>query len=192
MNNITEIFKIGIYNCLLKLDNEIEFTNQLKKYSKQEGRKVSNFGGYQSKDLDIADKNLSTFIKLIEEQSNIFAESIGIKSNLKIQNMWLNINCYKDSNLGHIHGDSILSGVYYIDVPKDSGEIHFRPPSAIFLPLFWPDKNIKQFTPFTSSYWEIFPRKNQLLIFPSWLEHAVKPNMNKTKKRISVAFNITD
>ena len=30
MNNITEIFKIGIYNCLLKLDNEIEFTNQLK------------------------------------------------------------------------------------------------------------------------------------------------------------------
>jgi len=24
------------------------------------------------------------------------------------------------------------------------------------------------------------------------LEHAVKPNMNKTQKRISVAFNITD
>ena len=187
---VTEIFKIALCNCFLKLDNQVEFSNQLKKYSKQEGRQVSNFGGYQSKDLNLSDKNFLSFIELVERQSNLFAKYIGLKPNLKMQNMWLNINSYKDSNLGHIHGESILSGVYYIDVPKDSGDIHFRPPYALFLPSYWPDKETEKFTPFNSSHWEISPQNNQLIIFPAWLEHAVTPNKNKTKKRITVAFNM--
>ena len=33
------------------------------------------------------------------------------------------------------------------------------------------------------------PAVNRLVLFPSWLEHSVEPNLNPDKKRISFSFN---
>ena len=43
--------------------------------------------------------------------------------------------------------------------------------------------------PLNSCVWEIEPVENRLLIFPSWLEHQVLPNITQ-KDRISLSFNI--
>ncbi len=43
--------------------------------------------------------------------------------------MWCNMNAYKDFNLAHSHGDAVVSGVYYLKVPKNSGTIFFVNPS---------------------------------------------------------------
>ena len=39
---------------------------------------------------------------------------------LQISDYWWNINSKGDYNHPHDHRDSILSGVYYIDIPKEN------------------------------------------------------------------------
>lgn len=183
-------FKIFIFNSNLILNNKKQFNNKIKKIRKQKGRAYSNVGGYQSNDLNCKDQDFSLFIKHIETQSNLIATHIGIKPVLKLKNFWLNINSYKDSNTEHTHPDSFFSGVYYLKVPKNSGVISFKNPNANVAPLYWQQKYITNFNTVTSTRWKINPIEEQLLIFPSWLEHSVEPNMNKTEERISIAFNI--
>ena len=43
---------------------------------------------------------------------------------------------------------------------------------------------------YNSALYNFIPKEGQLLLFPSWVEHFVKPNLNKTQERISIAFNI--
>ena len=43
---------------------------------------------------------------------------------------------------------------------------------------------------YNAESWEIIPKENTLIIFPSFLEHEVRPHMNKKKERISVASNV--
>ena len=40
----------------------------------------------------------------------------------------------------------------------------------------------------TAGIVSVTPRPNELLIFPAWLEHRVKPNL-KDDPRISLSFN---
>ena len=187
---LINIFKIFIFNSNLILNNKKQFNSKIKKIRKQKGRSCSNFSGYQSNDLDCKDKDFSYFIKHIETQANLIAEHIEIKPILKLQNFWLNINSYKDSNREHTHPGSFFSGVYYLKVPKNSGSIYFKNPNANFATFYWKPNHITNFNTVTSTLWKINPTEKQLLIFPSWLEHWVEPNMNKIEERISIAFNV--
>ena len=38
--------------------------------------------------------------------------------------------------------------------------------------------------------WFLPSIENGLYLFPSWLKHYVKPNMNKKEERISISFNL--
>ena len=49
----------------------------------------------------------------------------------------------------------------------------------------------KAWNPYNSATWKIPPTNNTLLLFPSWLNHTVDPNMNKKEKRISISFNLS-
>jgi len=51
------------------------------------------------------------------------------------------------------------------------------------------DKNVLEYNSYNSSNWYFKTVENMLLLFPSWLKHMVKPNMNKKQKRISISFN---
>jgi len=185
---IVETFKTPILH--LNLQNSFNFKKKIKEIKKKEGRIASNLGGYQSHDLE---KNASIFLpllKTIEKEANYLAEQIGIRNNLKINNFWINVNSYKNTNMPHSHPHSILSGSFYVKIPKDSGLIVFRHPISNLMDSYWIN-NIVNFTEFTSCTWRFTPNENDLLIFPSWLEHYVEPNMNKKEERISIAFNLS-
>jgi uncharacterized protein (TIGR02466 family) len=149
---------------------------------------LSNLGGYQSNDLKF---NLIflPLLKLIEIEANHLASNIEIKNNLKIDNFWLNVNAYRDLNKCHTHPHSILSGSFYVETPKNCGSIVFRHPYHSIIEMFWNNHTLK-YNKFNSTIWEFFPSEGQLLIFPSWLEHYVEPNMNEKKERISISFNL--
>ena len=105
-------------------------------------------------------------------------------------NYWVNINKFKDAHSLHNHPGCVLSGVFYVKVPEKAGPIAFAHPASSVIPLYF-NKHIKHFTAYNSSFWKIDPRDNQLLMFPSWLEHSVEPNMNPIEERITIAFNLT-
>jgi uncharacterized protein (TIGR02466 family) len=189
---LLQVFNISILQGILNLENESLFKKELNLIRKTEGRNVSNLSGYQSNNLDVNSPVFLPFIKHIEFHCNKLAFQLGINNNLKIENFWLNVNGYKDANMIHSHPGGIFSGVYYLQVPINSGVIVFKNPASVFLESYWPKNFIKNYNGATSPLWRIMPTNNQMLIFPSWLEHFVEPNMNETEERISIAFNVSN
>lgn len=103
-----------------------------------------------------------------------------------ISGMWSMINKKGHANSVHIHPDSWLSGVYYPKIPSQAelaGELCFHDPIAprTFTRSFYRSAQAEVF--------KVAPQEGLMVIFPSWFEHSVKPNMSD-EDRISIAFNI--
>jgi uncharacterized protein (TIGR02466 family) len=172
--------------------------NELEAYlrvviSKDCGRSISNHGGYQSNDLENNEYTYS-LISRVNYCVNEVAKSVGILENkLKLKNFWINVNFKKDFNIPHTHNGSIISGVFYVKSPENCGNLVFKNPNDDVMRCYFRYLNLiggndYSFTEFTSELWEIVPEKNNLILFPSWLEHYVEPNQSD-EERISIAFN---
>ena len=153
------------------------------------GRVVSNSGGWQSNAITSDDDFFSEFILEIEEQANNFAKELEIYQKVKLSNLWININGYKDYNRRHNHPESIISGVFYVKVPDKSSKLRFFHPSVNLMVRDWGLNVDFKCNKYTSSIWEIFPEDGKLLLFPSWLDHEVDQNLSQ-EKRISISFNL--
>lgn len=184
---VIETFKDAIFKTTLNedLNKLIQFS---KKIEKQKGRKLSNYGGFQSEDLNINESCLSNLIKEIILKSNLFYKEIfNISKNLSISNIWLNINYYKDFNTVHYHSYSSISGVFYIKTPKNCGDLIFLRDAPV--ESFIESKFINKYNNYNASQWSLPAIKNTLYLFPSWSKHFVSSNMSK-EKRISLSFNL--
>jgi len=92
---------------------------------------------------------------------------------LPINEFWFNISKPGESTGWHDHKNrSLLSGVYYLKVPDNAGNINFR------------EKNGDQF-----HEWEIRSQTGKMILFHSNIEHSVSKNRSKDN-RISIAFNL--
>ena len=107
-----------------------------------------------------------------EKISKLVKEQHTIDYPVRLQAAWLNINHPKDSNNVHEHtgGVQFLSGVYYLKVPKDSGDIQF-------------------YNHLREKVSSISPKENMVILFPCGVLHGVEEN-NSSEDRISIAFNI--
>lgn len=83
---------------------------------------------------------------------------------------WFNQMQPGHSTTLHTHDDGyeLVSGVYYLDVPEESGDIL----------MHLPEQTLK-----------IAPQKGVMLMFPPDLPHEVTEN-NSNRSRLSMAFNI--
>ena len=191
---IQDIFKVPLYEVKLDLD-----TKNLEHFCKKHqtnnpGRVISNVGGYQSNDLDLwaNEPILSSLLNQIQIHSNKFAKEF-IDKEQALDNIWININSYKDTNKSHKHVGCDISGVYYVKTPDDCGNIVFEHPAKdVFSYYFYRhynSKHPKEFNEYNSMFWSKPAVENILYLFPSWLNHFVEPNLNKTEKRISFSFN---
>jgi uncharacterized protein (TIGR02466 family) len=152
--------------------------------SKDKGRTRSNYNGWQSQDFSIADKNFQSLFDNIYRSVKKIEKNLSISKELRLRNLWCNINGLGSFNRPHSHPGGVVSGVYYVSIPKNSGSIVFLNRN---LDSFY-NKNVKNYNEYNSSTWIIKPEENQCVLFPSYLEHYVEPNLNK-KERISISFN---
>ena len=187
---INEVFKTPVYQTELKLDNKAMAIYCLHYSKRDKGRKFSNAGGWQSNDLSGEIPVLNNLFLNIIEHSNKMAGLIGLKRPLKLDNVWININGFKDSNVSHVHNHCMLSGVYYVKTPKNCGDLVLNNPSLPLSEYDWNDYSIEgNYNNYTAAKHIMPAYEGMLYIFPSWLEHYVSPNMSK-QKRISISFNI--
>ena len=92
---------------------------------------------------------------------------------LPMDEFWFNIAGPGESTGWHDHKErSELSGVYYLNVPDNSGDIHVR------------KKNDDE-----TFEWKIKSQVGKLILFDSNIEHSVPENKSK-ENRISIAFNL--
>lgn len=182
------VFATIMTNHYLEIDNE-----KIKKfcYDLREtdiGRQMTNVGGWQSNDFDLECDELSEVIDAVGKAfSEIFSLYSFEEGDIKISNSWININPKQSYNLQHNHVGSLFSAVYYVQAEEEMGDIVFINPCPTLshhLSFF----NLKKKTPINSETWKMTPQTGQLIVFPSWMEHYVMPNMND-KDRISIAIN---
>ena len=165
----------------------------LEKEKTEVSETLSNSGGWHSGAALQNDKRFSAlwdFIALGMKQ--IISYNNYRDVDIVISNAWANVNRYRDFNEIHQHPGVHWSGVYYVDVPENSGAIRFFDPRVVrqmTMPYELYSENLESIPYSQCLQITLDPHTGSMLIFPSWLQHAVHPNETK-EPRISISFNI--
>lgn len=179
----------------LQIENYKQVNEEMYNYIKnlqeedQVGINKSNIKGWHSKDFNLDDrepKNFISFIFSYIEQVMVDMNWDKQKQIAKINNMWAIINTGGSANLRHQHGNSTISGAYYVRAPENSGDIIFYDPRPA--PVYSHPNAISP-NSLNAEVNGVSPREGALVLFPSYLDHSV--NENKTsQERIVISFNI--
>ena len=180
----------------LQLDNYQSINEQMYKFIKiiqskdREGISKSNIKGWHSKDFNMQENEPKNFIKFILpaiEQVITDMNWEKQKQSININNMWAIINTGGSANLRHQHGNSTISGAYYVRAPKNSGDIVFYDPRPA--PVYTYPKALNP-NLLNAQVNGINPKEGALVLFPSYLDHSVNENLSN-EERIVISFNIS-
>jgi uncharacterized protein (TIGR02466 family) len=143
------------------------------------------YPGYTSyaslNDLPKRDPAVATLAKLLARHAVQFARECDFDLSRKprLDSLWANLLKAGGQHSGHIHPHSIISGTFYVEVPRGSGAIRFEDPR---LPL------MMAAPPRSGTFVTVQPRPGLLLMWESWLRHEVLAGAGKGE-RLSISFN---
>ena len=192
MKNKIEPTIHGIFPC------PISFAKRDLNLSSEEEKEVDkiikegmykNSGNSSSANTDIFNGKLKKLKQFCEEHIRIYVkEIINPKEELDfyITQSWLNITKPGEYHHEHSHQNSIISGVFYISTEEDD-KITFSDPNVKIRELI--NFEVKEFNLWNSTTWFFPVNNNELILFPSWLNHNVDINEKATTDRISISFN---
>ena len=124
------------------------------------------------------------------EVSNILDTLYVVRDSFYIQCMWSNVSKIGTVHQLHVHPNSFLSGVMYLQTPPGSGNFYLSDPRngpKVIVPEYTkPDPE------FIGGNWNIEVQEGDLYFFPSWLPHGVLPSPQNldSPERISLSFNV--
>jgi len=122
--------------------------------------------------------------KLVDFGVQLFGERMG----WALKEMWVNVLDTGGHQAMHNHANSFISGVVYLTRPHlDSRTVFMKSPSGTEY-SFKNDHVGVATGPYNSERWvSMAPEPGDLILFPSYLMHAVPPNPGE--RRVSMAFN---
>lgn len=107
-------------------------------------------------------------------------------SDLKMTDCWINIMTQNAAHTAHAHPCSVISGTFYVALPKSASPLKFHDPRLMqFMnaPTIQPHAKLQN-----QRFVTIPSTPGDLILFESWLIHEVPLNLSK-EPRISVSFN---
>lgn len=156
-----------------------------KRWSRDKG--YEGYTSYASlNDLPRRDPVFADLAKLLGRHAAAFAKELAWAVKPKLDSLWVNLLKPGGHHSAHIHPHSILSGTFYVEVPKGSGGIRFedpRLPMMMAAPVRHADAP-EDLRPFAT----VEPCPGRLLMWESWLRHEVLPGSARAD-RLSVSFN---
>lgn len=116
-----------------------------------------------------------------EAFTNLFKDELGllsqnIKKDLYIEDIWSVSYKSGEFHTPHNHGTTGLTGILYLDMPKDSPSTSYIKP--------WNDEYSDR-----TVYYNMPVKEGDLIITPRFLNHFTLPNKSKKIKRI-ISFDI--
>lgn len=105
---------------------------------------------------------------------------------LRMTNCWANVMETNTHHGMHLHPLSVISGTYYVKVPKGSSCLKFEDPRLSLFMGAPPRK--EKCRPANRVFVEVPAQAGNLVLFESWLRHEV-PIQAAKEARISVSFN---
>ena len=159
----------------------------------QRWAKEHNYGGYTSyaslNDLPLRATVFAELEKSIASHVAAFARKAEFDlggRKLKLDSLWINVMKKDAIHAPHLHPHAVVSGTYYVTVPKGSGAIRFEDPRLAMLMAAPPKKKSARLE--NRTFVDMTPKARTLLLWESWLRHGVAANAAKTP-RISISFN---
>ncbi|MCL6728470.1 TIGR02466 family protein [Sphingomonas hankyongi] len=161
----------------------------------QAGRRWSRecgYTGYTSyaslNDLPKRDPAFADLTRLVKPHVARFAKecAFALERPLRLDSLWVNQLPLKGHHRAHIHPHSVVSGTFYVEIPKGSGGICFEDPRLPALMAAPPRENGAPEGLRTIVSLE--PRAGLLLLWESWLRHEVLAGSGRGD-RLSVSFN---
>jgi uncharacterized protein (TIGR02466 family) len=168
----------------------------LERETDAEGVVKSNVGGWHSK-TDFLHWEQPEAGQLFERVASAVKDFAAIERRVDAAALDLTVTAEAWANVAragnyakpHVHPNSNISGVYYVDVgdapeaDEHSGVIEFLDPRQ--RPGMFETEGTVPFDGY-----RVVPKTGLLLLFPAWLYHYVHPYRG-SRPRVSVAFNVT-
>ena len=155
----------------------------------QEFSLQSNDFNYFSNNFNVLeDEKLSEISAVIHAHIHTYQlEICGMDTqDFYITDSWIARTPPGGKHIIHNHPNSILSGTFYIDVPKDSALLFYTEVEMFKTFKFWFDY-CKE-TDYNRTVYRVPVKTSDIVIFPSWLNHGVETN-NSLDERIVIGFN---
>lgn len=111
---------------------------------------------------------------------------LHIPRSLAVTGCWANVNAPGTGHRLHSHRNNYLSGAYYVQVQDGADTINFfdpKPQAGVLRPA------ANQPTAENTEMAMVRVQAGSLLLFPSWLQHAVDINRS-SRARVSISFNL--
>lgn len=105
---------------------------------------------------------------------------------LVLDSLWINVLEPGGAHSAHIHPHSVLSGTYYVEIPRGAGAIRFEDPRHAMMMASPPRKPRARIE--NRSFVEIAPKPGMVLLWESFLRHEV-PRNDSESPRVSISFN---
>jgi uncharacterized protein (TIGR02466 family) len=154
----------------------------------------SNVGGYHSpimfkNDIPNLPNSIgSIFNELDKHVNTVYKDYYGIEKEPELSNFWFMCNERYNYNASHNHPGAFLSGVVYIKVPYNSGDLVLERPDNFMDGV---DPYIVNDTEYNKWLVKIRPKVGNFVLFPWNLKHSVNQNLSdeQDSERIALAFN---
>ena len=132
---------------------------------------------------------LKELVNFINEHAWLYWQAIGYdqKKRPGVYEMWSNVYKHDSFIESHNHAPIHMTASFYLQMPKDGGNLAFEHPNATMLKHQPFDLNgIRYGATFEH---EVNIETGDLIFFPGWLTHKTKPNMS-TEDRIIIGANV--
>ncbi len=131
----------------------------------------------------------SDLVRKIDPKVASFARGLDLdlgRRKLALDSLWINVLQPGGHHAAHVHPHSVVSGTFYVDVPKGASAIRFEDPRLSMMMAAPPRKAVARLA--NRTFVSVEPKAGTLLLWESWLRHEVPVN-NARQPRISLSFN---
>ena len=174
----TPIGRLDLNKPLTK--KEIQFINGLKRRPNTGNETSADNYIFKHKELkrvsDLIDKVINEYYKEVYSPAN--------DVRLYVTQSWANYSKTGTYHHRHHHPNSIVSGVLYVNAINELDRIYFynnNKEPMLKVP-------VKEWNAWNSLSWWLPVATNNIVLFPSTLEHMVE-NVINTDERVSISFN---
>lgn len=151
---------------------------------------VGGYTSYGSLDqLHLFSSNFENLKKKIDQHLRKYMTALELDvpvQNLQMSRCWVNIMPAGSSHSMHIHPLSVISGTFYVQVPKGASPLKLEDPRLVNF-MASPPRKAKARTD-NQRFFCLAPQAGEVVLFESWLRHEV-PAHHAKSERISISFN---
>jgi hypothetical protein len=168
---IKRILAWNIYTAKLDISDDYLMNMKTAIYSLVNNCKVTETGKttfhdrIRIQDIDFFKPLINVIIEHASKYRNVM--------NLQVSKIWVTVASPGSFHQVHTHGNSLISGVFYVNVPGNNLTLDFRNNT-----INW----------FEKCYSEPIETK-KLILFEGWMQHGFKP-VRGNEDKIAIAFNI--